>query len=98
MEKSASANSLEEGSDMDDQPSLMAMYSKQVGGGGGWQKREISDTPPDTPPMESSNNQSSIQAVYHDNPSVSVPSQQEFEVESVVLTSTSAKTGFISQS
>ena len=87
MEKSNSTDSIE-ASDVDDHPSLMDMYARQLG------KRE-SDTPPESPPppdfsynQQEKKEQQSV--IYQDNPSVC--SQRESEP---VLTSD--KTGFISQ-
>ena len=82
MEKSSSRNSIE-GSDMDDPPSLMDMYAKQIG-----MTKDVSDTWSESPPPHTSHDQ---QPVYHDDPSI--PSQQETEQ----VVTTSDKTGLISQ-
>ena len=87
MEKSNSTDSIE-ASDVDDHPSLMDMYARQLG------KRE-SDTPPESPPPpDFSNNEQEKRGqqsvVYQDDPSAC----SQREIEPVV---TSDKTGFISQ-
>ena len=92
MKKSSSSNSfVDQASDVDDHPSLMDMYARQLGVAAEKGGRDIPSGSP--PPPDTSNNQQDEgqqqPTVYHDDPS-------ERQVEPAVV-GVSDKTGFISQ-